>query len=76
MKLTLSLMRLSSKLAERLEKYGRYYPSPLTIQHIIDFGKSQLTAIVWTVRVRNSSISVSYKYKYKSNLSPVYKVNG
>ena len=46
MKLTLSLMRLSSKLAERLEKYGRYYPSPLTIQHIIDFGKSQLTAIV------------------------------
>lgn len=38
MKLTLSLMRLSSKLAERLEKYGRYYPSPLTIQHIIEFG--------------------------------------
>jgi len=38
MKLTLSLMRLSSKLAERLEKYGRYYPSPLTIQHIVEFG--------------------------------------
>jgi len=38
MKLTWSLMRLSTKLVERLEKYGRYYPSPLTIQHIIDFG--------------------------------------
>jgi len=40
MKVTLSLMRLSSKLAERLEKYGRYYPSPLTIQHIVEFGNS------------------------------------
>jgi len=38
MRLTLSVMRLSSKLAERLEKYGRYYPSPLTIQHFVDFG--------------------------------------
>jgi len=31
-------MRLSSKLAERLEKYGRYNPSPLTVQHIVEFG--------------------------------------
>lgn len=44
MKLTLSLMRLSSKLAERLEKYGRYYPSPLTIQHIVEFGKGNTDA--------------------------------
>jgi len=40
MKLTLSLMRLSGQLAERLEKYGRYHPSPLTIQHIVEFGKN------------------------------------
>ena len=38
-------MRLSSKLAERLEKYGRYYPSPLTIQHIVEFGNYQVPAV-------------------------------
>ena len=45
MKLTLSLMRLSNKLAERLEKYGRYYPSPLTIQHIVEFGNYEFSSV-------------------------------
>jgi pyruvate dehydrogenase kinase 2/3/4 len=42
MRLSVSLLRFSGRLLERLEHYGRYNPSPLTIQHFVDFGKQNV----------------------------------
>jgi len=71
MKLTLSLMRLSSKLAERLEKYGRYYPSPLTIQHIIEFGNYKPSAFIWQ-RLRAERLCTLNRRLWRSSPPKTY----